>query len=139
MNRPFASLDDEIEARAGITIPEIFARGGEAAFRDIESRVVADVCREKGMVIATGGGAILRDENVRAMRQNGRVILLTRDLDALPTDGRPLSKSPEALRAMWIEREPKYRAAADAAVENNAALSDAVARAREAFYEAVDH
>lgn len=138
MDRPFASLDDEIEARAGVSIPEIFARGGEAAFRDIESQVVQDVCREKGMVIATGGGAILRSENVRAMRQNGRVILLTRNLDALPTDGRPLSKSPEALREMWAERAPKYRAAADAAVENNAALTDAVARAREAFYEAVD-
>ena len=138
MGRPFASLDDEIERVAAMSIPEIFEQGGEPAFRNIESRVVRDVCREKGMVIATGGGAILREENVRAMRQNGRVILLTRDLDALPMDGRPLSKSPEALRAMWIERAPKYRAAADATVENNAALTDAVARAREAFYEAVD-
>ena len=72
------------------------------------------------------------------MRRNGRVLLLTRALDALPMDGRPLSKSPEALRVMWREREPLYRAAADAIIDNDAALRDAVARAEEAYHEAVD-
>ena len=128
----------EIQRRAGKPIPEIFARDGEAAFRELEAAVIADVCREKGRVIATGGGAVLRGENVRAMRQNGAVLLLERDIASLSMDGRPLSRSLDALREMRQVRGPLYRAAADAAIDNNAAPEDAVARAEEAFYEAAD-
>ena len=138
MGRTFVDLDEEIVRRAGTSIPEIFARDGEAGFRALEAQVVAGVCREKGQVVATGGGAILREDNVRAMRQNGRLILLERRLDALSMDGRPLSKSAEALEAMWQARKEKYRAAADAAVDNNGAPEDTVARAEEAYHEAVD-
>ncbi len=138
MGRPFVDCDEEIVRRAGKSVPEIFAESGEAGFRALEAEVISDLCRRKGAVIATGGGAVLRGENVRAMRQNGRVLMLERRLDALSTDGRPLSKSPEALRRMWAEREAKYRAARDAVVDNNAGLAETVARAEEAFYEAVD-
>ena len=138
MHRPFVDCDAEIVRRAGTDIPGIFAREGEAGFREREARVIAEVCREKGAVIATGGGSVLRDANVRAMRQNGVVLLLERALDALSKDGRPLSKSPAALREMLRSRGPKYRAAADAAIDNNAAPQDAVARCEEAFYEAAD-
>jgi len=138
MNRPFVDCDAEIVKRARRSIPDIFAQSGEAGFRELEAQVIADVCKEKGAVIATGGGAVLRTDNVRAMRQNGRLLLITRSLDALPLDGRPLSRSPEALKAMWIERQPKYLTAADAVIENNAAPEEAVARAEEAYYEAVD-
>ena len=136
MRRPFVDCDDEIERRAGKTIPEIFASEGEGAFRALEARVIADVGKEKGAVIATGGGAILRGENVRALRQNGVVLWLRRALDALPMQGRPLSKSREALAAMWRERGPKYLAASDAAIDNDAAFERTVQAAREAFYEA---
>lgn len=136
LNRPFVDCDDEIERRAGRTIPEIFASEGEATFRNLERQVIAEVCREKGQVVATGGGAVLRRDNVRAMRQNGVVTLLERSLDALPMDGRPLSKSPEALKAMWAQREPRYRAAADITIDNNGPLADTLRRAEEAFHEA---
>ncbi len=136
MNRPFIDCDIEIERRAGKPIPRIFQEDGEAAFRALEAQVIADVCREKGQVVATGGGAVLRGENVRAMRQNGVVLMLERDLNALGMDGRPLSTSREALARMWQIRAPLYHAAADAAVDNNAALEGAVMRAKEAFYEA---
>ena len=139
MDRPFVDCDGEIERRAGKAIPAIFADEGEAAFRALESEVIADLGREKGAVIATGGGAILREANVRALRQNGAVLLLKRDLDALPMDGRPLSRSREALEAMWAERGPKYLAAADAVIDNNAAIEQTVQAAREAFYEAAGH
>ena len=139
MRRPFVDCDAEIERRAGKSIPRIFAEDGEPAFRALEAAVIADAGRGKGAVIATGGGAVLRGDNVRALRQNGVLILLERALDALSTDGRPLSTSLEALRAMWAAREPKYRAAADATVDNNAALEAAVASAMEAFYEAAGH
>jgi len=138
MNRPFVDLDDEIVRRAGRTIPEIFADDGEGAFRALEHQVIREVCREKGTVIATGGGAVLRPDNVRAMRQNGRLCLLTRPLDALPMDGRPLSKSPEALREMWAARQPFYCGAADFTIENDAAPDEVAARIEEAYHEAVD-
>lgn len=139
MGREFVDCDTEIVKRARQTIPEIFATRGERAFRDMESQVIAQVCREKGRVIATGGGAILRRENVRAMRQNGAVILVERRLDELPMDGRPLSSSQQALYDMWRVREPLYRAAADAAIDNNALHEAAVAAAKEAYYEAAHH
>ena len=138
MKRPFVDLDDEIVKRAGKSIPEIFAEDGEGAFRKLERQVVLDACKEKGAVIATGGGAVLRTDNVRAMRQNGRLCLLTRDLDALPLDGRPLSKSHEALREMWAVRAPHYRGAADFTIENDAAPDEVAARIEEAYHEAVD-
>lgn len=136
MDRPFVDCDIEIERRAGKPIPRIFQEDGEAAFRALETDVIADVCREKGQVVATGGGAVLRGDNVRAMRQNGVVLMIERDLDTLGMDGRPLSTSREALAKMWQVRAPLYRAAADAAIDNNAALEGAVMRAKEAFYEA---
>ena len=136
LGREFVDCDAEIVKRTGQPIPEIFAQQGEAGFRDIESAVLADVCREKSRVIATGGGAVLRPENVRAMRQNGVVLMLERDIDALPMDGRPLSSGREALRRMWSVREPAYRAAADGAIDNNSTLDAAVTAAKEAYYEA---
>ncbi|MBR1559558.1 MAG: hypothetical protein IJ646_04880 [Clostridia bacterium] len=136
MGREYVDCDAEIVKRAGMSIPDIFASQGEAGFRDLEARVIADVCREKSRVVATGGGAVLRDENVRAMRQNGVVLMLARDIDALPMDGRPLSSGREALRRMWTVREPKYRAAADACIDNDTTIDAAVTAAMEAYHEA---
>jgi shikimate dehydrogenase len=82
-------------------------------------------------------GIIIRSINA-SDSQNGRLCLLTRSLDALPLDGRPLSKSPGALREMWRVREPFYRGAADFTIENDAAPDIVAARAEEAYHEAVD-
>lgn len=140
MGRPFVDCDAEIAARAGMPIPEIFARFGEARFREMETEILRDACRESGRVIATGGGSILRAENVRAMRQNGRVCFIRRAIEALPRDGRPLSSaSTDAVRKLWAERRERYIAAGDFAVDNNSTLSDAAARIQEGFYEAVGH
>ena len=136
LNRPFVDCDQEIVRRAGMSIPEIFSTQGEAGFRKLESAVIADVCRERSRVISAGGGAILRPENVRAMRQNGVVLMLERDLDRLAMDGRPLSKSKAALEAMWALREPLYRAAADAVIDNNTPREAAIWAAEEAYHEA---
>ena len=136
LGRAFVDCDGEIVNRAGVSIPEIFAAQGESGFRDLESRIIADVCKEKARVIATGGGAVLREENVRAMRQNGVVLMLERDIDALPMDGRPLSSGRAALHDMWERRAPKYRAAADKCIDNNAAIEGTIEAAKEAYYEA---
>ena len=73
LRRPFVDCDAEIERAAGMPIPEIFRTQGEAAFRALESEIIARFGRESGQVIATGGGAPLREENAVALRQNGVV------------------------------------------------------------------
>lgn len=69
--------DVEIEQRAGKSIARIFAEDGEPAFRDLEAHVIADLCREDRLVLAAGGGAVLREESRRAMRRDGVVVWLT--------------------------------------------------------------
>ena len=69
--KPFVDLDEEIVRRAGRPIPYIFQTEGEEAFRELEARVLAEVCAQSGQVVATGGGAVLRAENRAAMRRAG--------------------------------------------------------------------
>ncbi len=119
--KPFVDLDEEIVRRAGKSIPDIFREEGEAAFRELEAQVLADVCARSGQVIATGGGAVLRAENRAAMRRAGRVYFLRRALEELPTDGRPLSQK-GSLGEMYRVRKPLYSAAADTVIDNSVAL-----------------
>ena len=116
-------MDAEIEKEAGMTIPEIFEKEGEAGFRDRESEICRKLGKERNQIIATGGGAILRPENVDALRQNGTLVHITRSIEKLPTHGRPLSRNMEALKKMEKERMPLYTAAADLTFRNNYSCS----------------
>ena len=111
--------DAKIEEEAEMTIPEIFEKEGEAGFRDRESAICKKLGKERNLIIATGGGAILRPENVAALRQNGTLVHITRSIDKLPTRGRPLSKNIEALKKMEAQRMPLYKSAADITFRNN--------------------
>ena len=115
MGREFVDTDDLIVQTAGRSIPEIFSEAGETAFREIESQVIREqVSQKNATVIATGGGAILREENLDALRRNGRLYFLDRPLsDLIPTDDRPLSSTREAVETRYRERYPRYCAAAD--------------------------
>lgn len=139
LQREFVDCDAEIVRRADKSIPEIFAQDGEGAFRALESGVLADVCRGHGLVISTGGGAVLRAENRDAMRQNGRVCLIRRALALLPRDGRPLSASEDAVARLWEARRAAYETAADFPVENDGTVEEAAEKIREGFYEAAHH
>ena len=139
LQREFVDCDAEIVRRAGKSIPEIFAQDGEGAFRALESGVLADVCRGHGLVISTGGGAVLRAENRDAMRQNGRVCLIRRARALLPRDGRPLSASEDAVARLWEARRAAYETAADFPVENDGTVEEAAEKVREGFYEAAHH
>ena len=110
--RRFVDLDEELVKRAGCPIPEIFANEGEDGFRARESAVVAEICRESGLVIATGGGVVTRAENLPHMSQNGRVIFLDIPPEGLPVTGRPLSQS-KTPTVLYRERLPLYQKAAD--------------------------
>ena len=125
LDRPFLDADAEIEKAAGMPIPEFFRLYGEAAFRELESRVLADLGKRSGAVIATGGGAVLREENYAALHQNGTIVWLTRDLARLPIDGRPVSQA-TSLDALFAARKARYERFADHTIDNNGALDDTV-------------
>lgn len=116
LERELLDTDEMIIEAEGRPIPEIFSENGEEYFRDAESRAVATAGKQSGKIIATGGGAILRDENKAALRQNSVVVFLKRDIAQLDTDGRPLSKNGK-LEEMYQKRLPHYKAACDITVE----------------------
>lgn len=112
--RELVDTDDEIVRRYGKSIPEIFASEGEAAFREKEAAVVASLGGRTNCIIATGGGAILRDDNLRNLRYNGRLYFLDRPLAHLtPTDDRPTAQDRTAIERRYRERYPRYLAACD--------------------------
>ena len=117
-NRELIDTDQELIAMTGKTPAALIEEQGEAAFRDLEAEAVRRCAAKSGVVIATGGGAILRDDNVRRLRRNGRLIFLDRSPEQLPvTDDRPLSCDRERLMRLYEARIDRYHAVADARVE----------------------
>lgn len=132
LDRPFLDADAEIEKAAGMPIPDFFKLYGEAAFRDLESRVLAELGKRSGAVIATGGGAVLREENYAALHQNSTIVWLTRDLARLPIDGRPVSQA-TSLDALFAARKTRYERFADHIIDNNGAPDETVRAILEAL------
>lgn len=117
LGREFVDTDTVITERYG-AITDIFAKHGEAYFRDIESKTVSELAPRQGLVIATGGGTVLRAENTARLRQNGRLCFINRDPGRLvSTPDRPLADSPDKLCALYEKRLPIYRAACDISVD----------------------
>ena len=124
--REAVDVDQRIVARAGCSIPEIFARDGEAAFRALEREETAEAGKLSGKIILTGGGVIMDQRNYGPLHQNGRIYHLIRDLNILPTDGRPVSQSTD-LHALWERRAPFYARFRDAAIENSGTVEETAA------------
>ncbi|MBR6726013.1 MAG: shikimate dehydrogenase [Clostridia bacterium] len=113
----FFDTDDQIEKRCGCKIKDLIKSKGEKYFRDLESEVIRDVSKENRRIIATGGGAVLRQENVRVLRQNGRIFFIDAPLSRLnATSDRPLSNTEDKLKKLYNERIDIYKAAADVTV-----------------------
>ena len=125
LQRPLCEVDAEIEKAAGITIPEIFHQEGESGFRKRETAVLAQLGKQSGLVISTGGGCVTRTENYPLLHQNGIIIRLVRDTDKLAREGRPLSLSTD-LKQMEAVRNPYYEQFADITVDNNGCPQDTV-------------
>ena len=121
LDKTFVDTDQEIVRLAGKTIPEIFAQDGEDVFRDFETKVLKDLGKQSGLVIATGGGCVTKKRNEPLLRQNGTIIWLQRDLNRLPKDGRPLSQQTD-LQDMYRLRQPLYDKFADVIVDNDGSL-----------------
>ena len=116
LDKRLVDADAEIEAAAALSIPEIFEREGEAGFRKRETETLEKFGKESGIVLATGGGCVTREENYRHLRQNGSFVFIERNLNDLARNGRPLSQG--NLEAMYEKRLPLYRRFADCAVKN---------------------
>lgn len=130
--RKFVDMDALIVEKTGKTIPEIFENEGEAGFRKIEAELAKEVGKEKDLIISTGGGVIVTEENHDALRQNGTVVFINRDIDVLPLDGRPLSLK-NNLHEMYKKRLPLYRKICHAEVDGNGTV-DEVAKRIEALF-----
>ena len=136
LKRDFFDLDEEIVRVAGCPISDIFANEGEAAFRNLETRVLGEVLsHKKNIVLATGGGAILRDENVDLLHRNGKIYFIDRPLAALlPTPDRPLASSAEDIRRRYEERYARYCATADCRIDGDGSIDEVAERIRKEFF-----
>ena len=132
LGKKFVDADQALEETTGRKITDILPSQGEAAFRALETQTLADLGKQSGLVIATGGGCVTREENYNLLHQNGTVFWLTRELNKLPTQGRPLSRD---LGQMYARREPMYRRFADAAVSNDGSVEQTVREIRRIWEE----
>ncbi|MBM7061148.1 shikimate kinase AroK [Pseudomonas sp. UL073] len=124
---PFKDSDKEIEHRTGADIPWIFDVEGEQGFREREHAVIAELCELDGVVLATGGGAVMRQDNRSALRGGGRVVYLhtsvEQQIDRTSRDrNRPLLRTANpgrVLRDLMAVRDPLYREIADIIIETD--------------------
>ena len=123
--RPFYDADLELEKETGISIPDFFEKYGEDSFRDAESRVLERLGKLSGSVISTGGGCVIRESNYACLHQNSNIVWIKRDLNALPVEGRPLSKK-SGIAALYEKRSPLYSAFSDLILENNGTPGEAL-------------
>ena len=86
LGRPFVDIDNKIEDEAQLSIPKIFERYGEAHFRELEKSAVKELCEKRGLVIATGGGTVKDEENLRLLKNSGVVICLTTSPEEIYSD-----------------------------------------------------
>jgi shikimate kinase len=122
---PWIDADAELERRAGQTIQQIFAQGGEPAFRDLESAVIADLAQRDRHILALGGGAVLREENRKALAGRGKFVWLQASPEVLlariNSDTTTAARRPNLtgqgglaeIRSLLAVRAPLYAACAD--------------------------
>ncbi|MCW8931172.1 MAG: shikimate kinase AroK [Gammaproteobacteria bacterium] len=123
----FYDSDREIEERTGVTIPLIFELEGEEGFRRREEKIISDLTNKTNIVLATGGGAVLRKENQQALKRSGTIVYLCAGIDDLlertsKDKNRPLLQTDDPrkkLQSILTEREPIYRELADIILQTN--------------------
>lgn len=123
----FVDADDALEARFRRKITDIIPTDGEAAFREMETETLAELGKQSGLVIATGGGCVTQERNHPLLHQNGTILWLTRSIDKLPTNGRPLSQAGK-LSEMFEKRRALYERFADISVSNDGPVEETLAQ-----------
>lgn len=132
LNKEFVDSDKEIVKKTGETIPWIFANKGESEFRKIESEIIKELSAKQGLVIATGGGAVLNPRNVDLLKGNGIVLFLDRNIEDIEaTADRPLSSNRSDLEKRYNERYPIYLSSADYRINCNNEISENIKTIKE--------
>ena len=127
IKKDFIDTDKLIEAEIKMPIRDYIKEYGEESFRNVETMVIKEVAKLNNTVISTGGGVILRENNMDALMKNGKVVFLNRSLSNLkPTKSRPLSSNQSDLEKLYNKRLPIYNKYADVIVCNNSSLEFAV-------------
>lgn len=126
LNMELLDTDEEFFKEYGIKPGDYIVQYGEEAFRDKETECVKKVSAKSGVIIATGGGAILRKINTDMLSLNGTLIYLHCPLEALATEGRPLSQGDEKRKALYYKRLPIYLKAKDALVDTKGSVEEVV-------------
>lgn len=123
--REFVDTDEEIIKRIGTSIADFFAKNGEEAFRKIESEVLSEYAKRAGLIVATGGGAVLKNENVRAIKRNSIAVFLDRPLDLLvATSDRPLASDKDKVKKLYEQRYDIYKSVADEIVDGSGDIDE---------------
>ncbi len=134
LGKEFIDSDEEIVNKTGMSIPEIFATRGEEYFRDVESQVISELSAKQGLIIATGGGAVVRSENVDLLKGNSVLCFLDRNIkDIVATADRPLSSNKEDLQKRYDERYDIYCSSADIKIECSNDVAANVTAIKEVF------
>lgn len=127
LNLHFVDSDHEIEKRTGVSVPTIFEIEGEGGFRDRESEVIADLVTSKNLILATGGGAVLREQNRELLKNNGTVVYLRAPVEELfartsRDRNRPLLQTADPmarLQELFVLRDPLYKETAHVIIDTN--------------------
>ena len=132
LDRPFFDCDAELEQILKMPVADYINLKGEKAFRRHETALLAQLGKQSGLVIATGGGCVTQPENYPLLHQNGAIVFLERELSKLPKRGRPLSLR-GSLQDMYTIRFPMYRRFADFTVTNDGPIDRVVQRVEEVY------
>lgn len=132
---PFYDSDKAIEESTGVDIPTIFEFEGEEGFRDREQKMILQLTKINGIVMATGGGAILREDNRKLLKENGFVVYLKCSVDRIlertrRDTQRPLLKTENPrgkIESLFVQREPLYISCADFQIDTGVLPSKVVA------------
>ena len=123
----FVDTDAVIEKEIGMSTQDYITKNGEASFRNIESKVIKDISTLNKTVISTGGGSILRDENITNLKHNGKIYFMNRSIALLhPTSDRPLTSDYQSLKKKYDERLPIYKKTCDKEIDGNLEVKDRV-------------
>lgn len=138
LNKEFVDLDTVIENRLNMPIPQVFERYGEEYFRNIESDVTKEYGKHGGLVIATGGGTPMHEENRDALAQNGFVVWLKRDISLLTSNSRPVSQK-VGVERLYEERKDTYKAFADMEIKNDCDIRTVAENIVRVYEESIGH
>ena len=127
LNKEFIDIDTKIVEEIQMPISEYFAKNGEPAFREIETRICKEVSIKTNCIISCGGGIVKNKKNIFHLKHNGLIVHLNRDIEKLISDdSRPLSSSKEAIAKLWKERDSLYRSSGELIIDNNGCMESTI-------------